>query len=317
MKKNNRILITGGAGFIGSHLCDYLLDHGFEVIVIDNMSSGHKKNIAHIINNIDFYENDIEAFELSQLERIDCVVHLAAQTSVPKSISHLNSSSSSNLIGFINILNFCRVNFVPLVFASSAAVYGNLPFGDDSTDNVELLSPYAVDKYAMELYAKMANSVYGLSSIALRFFNVYGERQDSKSRYSGVISVFIDQMLNKKEIIIYGGFQTRDFIYVGDAVRSIFNAINIVIDQNVCNQFNILTGMSVSIDHLFNLLSNILDYSLEPNYKELTVGDPAKSGGTVKKLNDELSLDSNSFTSLEDGLLKTIKSHPIADFEKI
>ena len=308
MKNNNRILITGGAGFIGSHLCDYLLDFGCEVIVIDNMSSGHKKNIAHIIDKIEFYESDIETFKLSDLEQIDCVVHLAAQTSVPKSISHFNSSSSSNLIGFINIIDFCRANSVPLVFASSAAVYGNLSFGDDTTDNIELLSPYAVDKYTMELYAKMANSIYGLSSIALRFFNVYGERQDPKNRYSGVISIFIDQMLNKEEVTIHGGFQTRDFIYVGDVLRSIYNAINIVLDQNLYNQFNVLTGASVSINHLFNLLSNSLDYSLKPNYRELIPSDPIQSSGTVKKLNDELSLDPRTLTSLEDGLLKTIQS---------
>ena len=235
MKKNSRILVTGGAGFIGSHLCDYLLYLGHEVIVIDNLSSGCKENLQGIIENIEFYENDLETFKLSALDNIDCVAHLAAQTSVPKSISNFYASSHSNLIGSINVLDFCKSNQIPLVFASSASVYGNLPFGDDSKENTELLSPYSVDKYSTELFARMTNKTFGLSSIALRFFNVYGERQDPKSKYSGVISIFIDRMLKKEEVTIYGGAQTRDFIYVEDVIRTIYRAIQEVLNKN---QFN-------------------------------------------------------------------------------
>jgi UDP-glucose 4-epimerase len=127
---------------------------------------------------------------------------LAAQASVPISVAKFGSSSSSNMLGTIKVIDYCRVNQIPLVYASSSAIYGNLELGDDQNSRVDLVSPYATDKYAMELYAKTAYKLYQLSSIGLRFFNVYGPRQDSTSSYSGVISTFVDRLLRRKSITI-------------------------------------------------------------------------------------------------------------------
>ena len=192
------ILVTGGAGFIGSHLCEHLVEEGHQITVVDDLSSGDKSNLCSIIDVIDFYEGKIEVFDFSKLSNIDAVVHLAAQVSVPVSIDDFGRSSSSNLLGTIKVIDFCSSSQLPLVYASSSALYGNLELGDDSSSTVDLLSPYGADKYVMEIYAKVAYKLYKLSSIGLRFYNVYGPRQDPSNAYSGVISIFSDQLLREK-----------------------------------------------------------------------------------------------------------------------
>jgi len=306
MINNKRILVTGGAGFIGSHICDALAQSGNELVVVDDLSSGYEENIAHLSEKIKFYEETIETIDLKKLKKLNGVIHLAAQTSVPLSIENFKVSSRSNIDGFLNVIDFCKNNQLPLVFASSSAIYGNLPKGDDTSLEPDLISPYAVDKYSMELYAKMANTVYQLPNIALRFFNVYGERQDPNSQYSGVISVFINQMINDMEVNIHGGCQTRDFIYVSDVVDSIIRSMKLLYKEPIFEQINILTGKSTSIDELFSILAEHLDYRKKPKYTDLLLGDPIESAGTQKKLEDLLLMDSNNFTSLNTGLLKTI-----------
>ena len=306
MINNKRILVTGGAGFIGSHICDALIQSDNEIVVVDDLSSGYEENIAHLSEKIKFYEETIETIDLKKLKKLNGVIHLAAQTSVPLSIENFKVSSRSNFDGFLNVIDFCKNNQLPLVFASSSAIYGNLPKGDDTSLESDLISPYAVDKYSMELYAKMANTVYQLPNIALRFFNVYGERQDPNSQYSGVISVFINQMINDMEVNIHGGYQTRDFIYVSDVVDSIIRSMKLLYKEHIFEQINILTGKSTSIDELFSILAEHLDYRKKPKYTDLLLGDPIESAGTQKKLENLLLLDSNNFTSLNNGLLKTI-----------
>jgi len=306
MINNKRILVTGGAGFIGSHICDALIQSDNEIVVVDDLSSGYEENIAHLSEKIKFYEETIETIDLKKLKKLNGVIHLAAQTSVPLSIENFKVSSRSNIDGFLNVIDFCKNNQLPLVFASSSAIYGNLPKGDDTSLESDLISPYAVDKYSMELYAKMANTVYQLPNIALRFFNVYGERQDPNSQYSGVISVFINQMINDMEVNIHGGYQTRDFIYVSDVVDSIIRSMKLLYKEPIFEQINILTGKSTSIDELFSILAEHLDYRQKPKYTDLLLGDPIESAGTQKKLEDLLLMDSNNFTSLNNGLLKTI-----------
>ncbi len=306
MINSKRILVTGGAGFIGSHLCDALIQSGNEIVVVDDLSSGYEENIAHLSEKIEFYEETIETIDLRKIKKINGVIHLAAQTSVPLSIENYRVSSRSNIDGSINVIDFCKNNQLPLVFASSSAVYGNLPRGDDTSLEIDLISPYAVDKYSMELYAKMAHTVYQLPNIALRFFNVYGERQDPNSQYSGVISVFINQMNNDMEVTIHGGYQTRDFIYVSDVVNSIIGSMKLLYKESIAEKINILTGKSTSIDDLFLMLAGHLDYRKKPKYTDLLVGDPIESGGTQLKLEDLLLLNPKDFTSLQHGLLKTI-----------
>ena len=308
MITETNILVTGGGGFIGSHVCDELIRLGNTLTVIDDLSTGNIENLQGIVNDIDFYEEKIETFNLNSLKDIEAIIHLAAQTSVPLSIEKFKDSSNSNINGCLNIIDYSKEKGIPLVYASSSAVYGNLPIGDDSSMNTDLISPYAVDKYTMELYGKMANALYQLPNIGLRFFNVYGERQDPSSQYSGVISVFIDQMLNQQQVTIHGGHQTRDFIYVSNIVESIIASLSLLKKRRIFENINVLTGVSTSINELFKILAQHIDYNISPKYTDLLLGDPIESGGTIAKLQSRLMLDPNVFKTLNEGLLRTIKS---------
>ena len=308
MITETNILVTGGGGFIGSHVCDELIRLGNTLTVIDDLSTGNIENLQGIVNDIDFYEEKIETFNLNSLKDIGAIIHLAAQTSVPLSIEKFKDSSNSNISGCLNIIDYSKEKGIPLVYASSSAVYGNLPIGDDSSMNTDLISPYAVDKYTMELYGKMANALYQLPNIGLRFFNVYGERQDPSSQYSGVISVFIDQMLNQQQVTIHGGHQTRDFIYVSNIVESIIASLSLLKKRRIFENINVLTGVSTSINELFKILAQHIDYNISPKYTDLLLGDPIESGGTIAKLQSRLMLDPNVFKTLNEGLLRTIKS---------
>lgn len=305
MSDTCRILVTGGAGFIGSNLVDELVK-SYQVVVIDDLSTGTLDNLNQSKDKIKFIEGKIEEFDLNSLGSVDGMVHLAAQASVPLSIEDFKNSSKSNIQGAINVIEYCSSNKVPLVYASSSAIYGNLPLGDDLRDNVDLLSPYAVDKLAMELYAKCAFNVYGLSSVGLRFFNVYGPRQDPKSPYSGVISIFVDRLLRGLPITINGGYQTRDFVYVKDVVKCIIASLHLVTDQKVCKFLNVLTGVSITIDKLAELIANEVGVEAEKNYQDLLYGDPAVSQGTAEQLIQSLLVDLNEFTDVKVGLRDTI-----------
>lgn len=302
-----KYLVTGGAGFIGSHLIELLIEKKHEVVCIDDLSSGYKVNLSSVIQKIDFYEEKIEFFDYSKLTNIDAIIHLAAQPSVPLSISNFSESSSSNLFGTIKIIDYARLNNLSLVYASSSAVYGNLKLGNDEVETVDLLSPYATDKYAMELYSKMAYQTFSLSSIGLRFFNVYGPRQDPANPYSGVISIFADHLTKGKVITINGGHQTRDFIYVKDIVKIIYKALEISANNLICETSNVLTGQSMSIENLAKKMMKIIKVEVDINYKSLPSGDPVQSDGSVNKMAKLFSVDSSNFTTLNNGLMETIK----------
>ena len=302
------ILITGGAGFIGSNLVDSLISDGNKIIVIDDLSSGCISNIEKNINKIEFYQESLENFDFSKCSKISSVIHLAAQISVPQSIENFKNSSSANILNTIKILDFCSSNHIPIVYASSSAVYGSLEYGDDSKKDVEPLSPYAADKYNMEIYSKVCNQIYGLSSIGLRFFNVYGPRQNPKNEYSGVISIFIDRLINKKDITINGGFQTRDFIHINDVICCIKKSLKIVSEKKVCKSLNVLTGKSVTIEKLANLIEDNFDYKTTRIYKDLRDGDITHSSGSTEKMIRVLDLNPKKFISINDGLQDTIDS---------
>ena len=301
------ILITGAAGFIGSNLCDYLFDNGHNIIAIDNFSSGKRSNLSRIIDKIELHNKNIEDFDFSKVSCIDVVVHLAAQPSVPLSIANFYDSSSSNLLGTINVIEYCRTSQIPLIYASSSAVYGDLLLGDDESDRIDLLSPYATDKFVMELYAKTAYKLYQLSSVGLRFFNVYGPRQDPSSPYSGVISIFADRMAKGRDIKINGGKQTRDFVYVKDVVDTIYRAIVISSNNVICKVSNVLTGRSVTIDYLADQMMDIVDVEVEKKYKDLPLGDPQQSDGTTANMVKVFSVKLEEFVKLEEGLVDTIQ----------
>jgi UDP-glucose 4-epimerase len=300
------ILVTGGAGFIGSHLCDYLVSKKNRVIVLDDLSTGNVKNLENVIKSIVFYNEKVESFDFKKLKDINAVVHLAAQVSVPTSIQNFERSSSSNILSSIKVINYCRKNLIPLVYASSSAIYGDLDIGNDQISDIDLLSPYAADKYSMEIYTQTAYKLYQLSTIGLRFFNVYGPRQDSSSPYSGVISIFVDRLLNGLGIKINGGFQTRDFIYIEDVVDSIYRAINIASKDIVCDQVNVLTGRSISIDEVANILIKEIGNNAVKEYYDLKAGDPKKSEGTTRKMQELLGLNISDMVNIEDGISETL-----------
>jgi UDP-glucose 4-epimerase len=300
------IVVTGGAGFIGSNLCDLLIENNHNIVVVDNLSTGKKSNLSKVIRRIEFFNEDIESFNFDALVNIDAVIHLAAQPSVPLSITNFKTSSISNLIGTVNVIDYCSNHQIPLIYASSSAIYGGLEFGNDNSLEMDILSPYAADKYCMELYAKTANKLYQLSSIGLRFFNVYGPRQDPSSPYSGVISIFIDRLLDGKSVYINGGHQTRDFIYVHDVIEIIYKAV-IIAKQNVeCEQINVLTGNSISVDLLLDILAEKIGYDVHKIYQDLPNGDPEKSNGSTGKMEKILNVNLTKLVQLDDGLASTI-----------
>ena len=301
-----RILVTGGAGFIGSHMVEFLINKGHEVILVDDLSTGKLNNIKHLLKEIEFVEKKVEDIDLNAFKNIDSIIHLAAQASVPLSISEFKQSSSTNILSSICILDFCARKNIPLVYASSSAVYGEMEIGEDRGGDVDLLSPYAVDKYILELYSKVLEKIFDLSSIGLRFFNVYGPKQDPSNPYSGVISIFVDRTLNQLPIYVNGGQQTRDFIYVNDVVNGIYKSLEIVQSKTVCETINILTGKEISIDYLADLISEQIKFQPQKIYKPLPVGDPEKSSGTTTKQKKLLGMDTTSFTSIEEGLKATI-----------
>ena len=301
-----KILVTGGSGFIGSHVCQNLLGRGHEVIVLDDLSTGKLANLAAFENKIVFYQCRVEDFDFDRLDDIDSVIHLAAQASVPLSISGFYKSSKTNILSSLKIIDFCIERKLPLVYASSSAIYGGLHLGDDEIDSIDLLSPYAADKFALELYAKVSSVTSGLSSICLRFFNVYGPRQDPSNPYSGVISIFIEKLLSNQSLTINGGAQTRDFIYVTDVADVISRSVLVTSTKKVSDAVNVLTGKSVSIDSLADNLIEITGSNSKKIYQELPVGDPMESNGTVVKLPRVLNMMPSDFISLQKGLELTV-----------
>jgi len=300
------ILVTGGAGFIGSHLVESLVQKKQEVIVIDNLSTGYLENLNNVFDDIRFIQADLSSYDLFSIGNIETVIHLSAQTSVPISIKDFKSSSQINLMSSLNVINFSSKTNVPLIYASSSSVYGNNPLGDDMSPNVDLISPYAVDKYSMELYAKMAKKTYGLSSVGLRFFNVYGPRQDPSSVYSGVISIFLDRLKADRKIQINGGHQTRDFVFVSDVVNVIEKSIRLTQLQTLSEKVNVLTGKTYTINELLEILSSILNKNPVVDKRDLPIGDPEKSDGTIDKMCRLFAIDSEKMINLHLGLKKTI-----------
>ncbi len=302
--KNYKILVTGGAGFIGSHLVEKLVQFGAQVSVIDNFSTGKRENLASVEKLIDIRDVSLETCNLTSFDRQDVVFHLAAQAAVPLSISDFEHSSLTNLHSSLRVINYCVEHDVPLVYASSSAIYGNLPMGDDTSDRIDLLSPYAADKLMLEHYTHVQHTSGNLSSIGLRFFNVYGPKQDPNNPYSGVISVFFDRVARALPINVHGGKQTRDFIYIADVVNCLVSAAIKSKAEKICEICNVLTGCSETIEDLANFVmaswGRKVDVSLEP-YLD---GDPHESNGTIEKMEQLLDVDTSSLIDLKGGIQK-------------
>jgi len=309
----SEILVTGGAGFIGSHIVDRLLDEGFKVRVLDNLSTGEKRNLAQHQNkkNFQFIEGDIRNLELvnTAVRGVDAVIHEAALVSVTRSVKNPLLSNEINVTGTLNLLKACVDAHVKrFVLASSCAVYGDtetLPNHENLAPKP--LSPYAVDKLAAENYAKVFHIVYGLEAVSLRYFNVYGPRQ-KYGPYSGVISIFINRLLENKPPIICGdGEQTRDFISVKDVVEA--NMLALARREAVGEVFNISTGEPITVTKLTATVQKIMGKSfLKPVYAEPRPGDIMHSYGDITKARRNLGYDPK--VQLEKGLSELVKSYP-------
>ncbi|MBN1994498.1 MAG: SDR family oxidoreductase [Anaerolineae bacterium] len=269
-------LVTGGAGFIGSHVVDALLARGDSVRVLDNLSSGHRENLAHVMNKIEFIEGDIRDEDTVQkaVAGVELIFHLAAMVSVPESMEKPMQAELNNAVGTLNILAAARAAGVRrMMFSSTSAVYGDEP----TLPKVETMqpypqSPYAIAKLAGEHYCQLFNQNFGPETVIFRYFNVFGPRQDPTSVYSGVISIFVDKLSEGKAPFIYGdGEQTRDFIFVKDVARANLRASETPAAAGKI--FNLGTGRQVTINQLFAALRDIFAVDLAPIYKPARAGD--------------------------------------------
>ena len=280
-----KALVTGGAGFIGSHIVDRLLQDGHEVIVLDDFSTGHKNNLAEN-KKLEIAEGDIRDFKTVNkcMQGIDWVFHKAAVASVPKTVNDPIGSSAVNYQGTLHVLEAARQNKAKrVVFASSAALYGDEP----TLPKVETmlpvtLSPYAVDKLASEYACGMYTRLYGLETVSLRYFNVYGPRQDPSSPYSGVISIFADNLKQGATPTIFGdGEQSRDFVYVSDVVEANMQAISRA--EPVGQVINIATGNKITLNQLLNTFCEIKQVEFSAEYTDPRQGDIKESYANVDK----------------------------------
>ena len=302
--KNKKILITGGAGFIGSHIVDELINDN-EITIIDNLSTGSIKNLKYPEHdNLDFIEGDICKINFGDLTSgIDYIFHLAAMASVPLSVEKPEECNEINVNATVRLLKSAVDNDVKkIVFSSSSAVYGentNMPLKE--TEQPMPTSPYAASKASCELYLKTFYESYGLNYTALRYFNVFGPRQDKNSQYAAVIPNFISALLEGKQAEIYGdGEQTRDFVYIGDIAKANINACKS--DYN--GIINIASGEKLTINKLYEIVKNTLDSDLEPKYLPARPGDIKHSladTSNMEKIN--LKIDSSNF---EGQLIETI-----------
>ena len=305
----SEILVTGGAGFIGSHMVDRLLDEGVKVRVLDCLSTGDKSNLAaHKDNNsLQFLEGDIRDHiqVMNAVKGVDAVIHEAAMVSVPLSVENPLLSHEINLTGTVNLLKAClEKNVKRFIFASSCAVYGDtktLPLHEGLEPKP--LSPYAAHKLGAEKYVQKFHQVHGLETVSLRYFNVYGPRQ-KHGPYNGVISVFVNCFLNNKAPVVYGdGKQTRDFVNVKDVVQA--NLCALSKKQAAGKVFNVCTGKATSVNKIIKTIQEITDKTeIKPVYEKCRVGDIKHSYGDSVKIKTLLGFRPR--VELEGGLCELI-----------
>lgn len=294
------VLVTGGAGFIGSHSVDRLLETGARVRVLDNFSSGKRENLnPH--PGLEVLEGDIRnrAVVEQAMDGISHVLHLAAQVSVAASVEDPLGSCAVNIGGFLNVLDSARRAGVGrFVYASSAAVYGMPARPRLLEEDPSLpISPYGLEKSVNDQYARLYREIYGLSCLGQRYFNVYGPRQDPSSPYSGVISIFARRLREKQPLTVNGdGLQTRDFIYVGDVAAANALALRST-EGGVCN---VATGRDVTLLQMLETLSKVAGVKPEVSFGPARAGDIRHSAADNRRLMADLGLD--RFTTLETGL---------------
>lgn len=281
-----KVLVTGGAGFIGSHLTERLLSAGHQVRILDNLSTGKRENLPKDYA-LEFIKGDIRDVEMAHrcVEGMEAVVHLAAVASVQASIDDPAATHQTNFDGTVILLESARLNGIKrFLYAGSAAVYGDtaeIPVSEEATPKP--LSPYAVDKLDGEIYLLDCFKKYGLAATSFRFFNVYGPRQDPSSPYSGVISIFVDRLLRKQPVTVFGdGKQTRDFVYVADLADLLTMALRDT--RGAGGVFNVGTGKSHSLLELLGHLEKLSGYKIERHHEKPRSGDIQHSCADISRL---------------------------------
>jgi UDP-glucose 4-epimerase len=298
-----RALITGGAGFIGSHIAERLVAQGYQVRIVDNLSSGRRENLSGFADSVEFTEGDIR--DVTLLERLcegcDWIFHQAAVVSVPYSVEHPQETHDVNIQGTLNVLLAARSQKVKRVmFACSAAIYGE----DPELPKHEGLppapvAPYGVEKITGEYYMGVFNKLYGVETVALRYFNVFGPRQDPGSPYSGVISIFVDRTLSRQTPLVFGdGEQCRDFVYVSNVVDA--NILAATVPRAAGRSFNVGCGKRTTLNQLLETLGGLSGQQIQPEYAESRAGDIRESVADIALARSELGYAPN--VGVEEGL---------------
>jgi nucleoside-diphosphate-sugar epimerase len=303
-----RYLITGGAGFIGSNLAEALLDEGKDVAIFDNFSTGRRENVDEL-DGLDVIEGDLRNYDeiLAALKGVDIVFHEAALPSVAKSILDPVKSNKNNIDGTVNLLLAAKDQGVKkVIYAGSSSAYGDsetLPKIETMRENP--ISPYAVNKLTAEQFCRVFSKVYGLDTAVLRYFNIFGPRQDPSSPYSGVISLFVTKLLAGEQPVIYGdGEQSRDFTFIANVVSANFLAADSGPTRG--ETFNIACGAAVTVNRLFEIIRDLTGAKgVEPIYAEPRQGDVRHSLADISKA--RAAFGYQPLVDLEEGLRQTVE----------
>lgn len=309
--QNSKFLVTGGAGFIGSNIVEYLVEQGAgKVVILDDLSNGFEENLRSFSGKeIEFYKgscNDIPLLTKA-IAGVDYIFHQAALGSVPRSIENPVATHNANATGFLSVLEAARRNKVKrIVYASSSSVYGDIEDIPKIEGRIgKPLSPYAVSKLVNEFYADIFVRTYGMEIIGLRYFNIFGPRQDPKGAYAAAIPLFMDALLHNKPVFINGdGEQTRDFTFVQNAVQANVKAMFANNEEAIGNVFNIAMGKSISINKLFELLKSLTGSSVSAQYRPERRGDVRQSRADISRA--ERVLGYKPEIGLEEGLARTL-----------
>jgi nucleoside-diphosphate-sugar epimerase len=300
-------LVTGGAGFIGSHLAEELLRRGERVRIVDNLITGKRENLAHL-QEAEFVHGDLADLDVARraVEGIEYVLHQAAIPSVPRSVQDPITSNRANVDASLNVLVAARDAGVRrVVYAGSSSAYGDTPtLPKVETMPTTPLSPYALQKLVAEQYCQMFTQLYGLETVTIRYFNVFGPRQDPSSPYSGVISLFIRALVDGRPPTIYGdGGQTRDFTYVANVVDGVLRACHAPAASG--EVINVATGGRISLNELFQVVKAVTSAKVDPIYAEVRAGDVRDSQADIGKARRLLGYE--PIVSFEQGLEKTVE----------